>query len=305
MTPLVQLRSASRELEATLAPAANLVCASLRHRGAELLGQRGGVEAYVEKSSTMGIPLLHPWANRLAAPAYRVSGTEVRFDPASPLIKLDPGGLPIHGVAPRRLRWEVEESEPEWLSARLRWEDEDLLAVFPFRHELVTRVWIGDDGLSYRTTLRPTGEQPVPVAFGYHPYLVLPGVPRTEWEIELPVTRRLDLDARGIPTGEVDVVEESPGPLHQVYAIPKPVLIAMTSRIKLLARMEIVEKRRPQDGRIKTRHAGRRGGRAAHLDDADRVRREGRDAHLRRPTCWCATSPSSASPPRTASAGSG
>ena len=215
MTPLVQLRSASRELEATLAPAANLVCASLRHRGAELLGQRGGVEAYVEKSSTMGIPLLHPWANRLAAPAYRVSGTEVRFDPASPLIKLDPGGLPIHGVAPRRLRWEVEESEPEWLSARLRWEDEDLLAVFPFRHELVTRVWIGDDGLSYRTTLRPTGEQPVPVAFGYHPYLVLPGVPRTEWEIELPVTRRLDLDARGIPTGEVDVVEESPGPLRE------------------------------------------------------------------------------------------
>jgi general secretion pathway protein E len=42
------------------------------------------------------------------------------------------------------------------------------------------------------------------------------------------------------------------GVLHQVYAIPAPVLIAMTSRIKLLARMEIVEKRRPQDGRIKT-----------------------------------------------------
>src|SRR5512143_4156050 len=42
------------------------------------------------------------------------------------------------------------------------------------------------------------------------------------------------------------------GVLHQVYAIPIPVLIAMTSRIKQLARMEIVEKRRPQDGRIKT-----------------------------------------------------
>src|SRR5438552_2835787 len=42
------------------------------------------------------------------------------------------------------------------------------------------------------------------------------------------------------------------GVLHQVYAIPNPVLLAMISRIKLLARMEIVEKRRPQDGRIKT-----------------------------------------------------
>ena len=42
------------------------------------------------------------------------------------------------------------------------------------------------------------------------------------------------------------------GVLHQVYAIPTSVLTPMTSRIKLLARMEIVEKRRPQDGRIKT-----------------------------------------------------
>ena len=42
------------------------------------------------------------------------------------------------------------------------------------------------------------------------------------------------------------------GVLHPVYAIPTPVLNAITSRIKLLGRMEIVEKRRPQDGRIKT-----------------------------------------------------
>src|SRR5947207_364173 len=42
------------------------------------------------------------------------------------------------------------------------------------------------------------------------------------------------------------------GVLHSVYSIPTLVLNAVTSRIKLLARMEIVEKRRPQDGRIKT-----------------------------------------------------
>ncbi|MFN3629566.1 MAG: GspE/PulE family protein, partial [Casimicrobiaceae bacterium] len=45
------------------------------------------------------------------------------------------------------------------------------------------------------------------------------------------------------------------GVLHQVYQIPIPVMTAMISRIKLLARMEIVEKRRPQDGRIKTQSA--------------------------------------------------
>ena len=43
------------------------------------------------------------------------------------------------------------------------------------------------------------------------------------------------------------------GVLHQVYQIPAAVLSAMTSRIKILARMDVVEKRRPQDGRIKTR----------------------------------------------------
>jgi general secretion pathway protein E len=43
------------------------------------------------------------------------------------------------------------------------------------------------------------------------------------------------------------------GVLHQVYQIPMSVMNAMTSRIKLLGRMDVIEKRRPQDGRIKTR----------------------------------------------------
>jgi len=42
------------------------------------------------------------------------------------------------------------------------------------------------------------------------------------------------------------------GVLHQVYQVPTAVMSAMTSRIKLLGRMDVIEKRRPQDGRIKT-----------------------------------------------------
>ena len=45
------------------------------------------------------------------------------------------------------------------------------------------------------------------------------------------------------------------GVLHDVYQLPSPVIAAMTSRIKILGRMDVVEKRRPQDGRIKTRTA--------------------------------------------------
>ena len=40
--------------------------------------------------------------------------------------------------------------------------------------------------------------------------------------------------------------------LHQVYQVPSVVFLAMTNRIKLLARLDVVEKRKPQDGRIKT-----------------------------------------------------
>jgi len=43
------------------------------------------------------------------------------------------------------------------------------------------------------------------------------------------------------------------GLLHQVYQVPVTVMIAMTARIKLLGRMDVIEKRRPLDGRIKTR----------------------------------------------------
>ena len=43
------------------------------------------------------------------------------------------------------------------------------------------------------------------------------------------------------------------GVLHTVYQVPLTVMSAMTARIKLLGRMDVVEKRRPLDGRIKTK----------------------------------------------------
>ena len=48
------------------------------------------------------------------------------------------------------------------------------------------------------------------------------------------------------------------GVMHKVYELPPPVMMAVTSRVKILARMDVAEKRRPQDGRVKTRSAGGR-----------------------------------------------
>ena len=44
------------------------------------------------------------------------------------------------------------------------------------------------------------------------------------------------------------------GVMHEVYQVPDTVMAAVISRIKILGRMDVAEKRRPQDGRIKTRN---------------------------------------------------
>jgi aldose 1-epimerase len=58
-----------------------------------------------------------------------------------------------------------------------------------------------------RTTVSATGDAEVPLAFGYHPYFALPGVPREQWEVSLPVRRRLVLDEHAVPTGATEPVE--------------------------------------------------------------------------------------------------
>jgi len=47
------------------------------------------------------------------------------------------------------------------------------------------------------------------------------------------------------------------GVLHEIQRVPKLVNLAITSRLKTMCRMDIAEKRRPQDGRIKTEHSGK------------------------------------------------
>jgi len=47
------------------------------------------------------------------------------------------------------------------------------------------------------------------------------------------------------------------GVLHNIHTVPKQLHPPMVSRIKLLARLDLAEKRRPQDGRIKTSHKGK------------------------------------------------
>ena len=202
----VTVSSADGGTEAEFVPEANMVCTSLRHRGVEWLEQRRGLAAYVEQGKTMGIPLLHPWANRLDRLGYAVGGKVVSLPSGDARIRLD-GDLPIHGVMPSFLRWELLDApDPATLKARLRWTSSELLELFPFTHELELQASVTEGQLTMETTLRATGSDQVPVAFGYHPYLRIPGTSRDTWQIKLGAFRRLVLDERKVPTGEREPV---------------------------------------------------------------------------------------------------
>lgn len=218
---VIVLGSPASELQATFAPGAGMVGCSLRHRGEELLGQRGGLSAYVERGSSFGIPLLHPWANRLARLSYRaepLSSEVVELDFDRMPLRPDENGLPIHGVLAGSPHWELVSSSASADSARLSARLDfgahpELLSAFPFPHVLELDVELAGAALTVTTTLRATGVVGVPVSFGWHPYLTLPGVPRSDWVVELPVRRRGLLDERGIPTGETEPPPFTAGPL--------------------------------------------------------------------------------------------
>src|SRR5437870_5568706 len=108
ITDAVTLISSDGITEAEFVPHANMLCCSLRHAGVELLDRGRGIQAYAEKGKTMGVPLLHPWANRLAGYYYSAAGKHVSLAADDPRIPRDPAGLPIHGVLPGLLRWEVD-----------------------------------------------------------------------------------------------------------------------------------------------------------------------------------------------------
>jgi aldose 1-epimerase len=203
-------------VEATFAPSVGMVCCSLRHDGEELLAQVEGLSAYAETGAPMGIPLLHPWANRLGDWSYEALGKRADLRRVDELVGTDSAtGLPIHGALPAPCR--VVSAEAGDGAARLEAEqhrawDPSFRGAFPFDHRVRLEAWVSDAVLRMRVVIEPV-EGPVPVTIGFHPYLTLPGVPREEYQLELPVRRRLLLGPDQVPTGETQPVSPYAGPL--------------------------------------------------------------------------------------------
>lgn len=189
----------SGDLVATFLPNLGMTGVSLQYRGAEHLALPGGLAA-LRAGATLGLPLLAPWANRLAARRYRAG--RVGVDLSGLELTTDDHGLPMHGLLVGKPGWRIgrrgTRGDTAWLHAAI---DVDAPA-FPFPHRVELKVTARDARLAMGATVIPTGRRPVPIAFGWHPYLRLPTAARSTWRLRLPPRHHLALDGRGIPTGE-------------------------------------------------------------------------------------------------------
>jgi aldose 1-epimerase len=120
-------------------------------------------------------------------------------------LPVDDNGLPMHGTMVGRPGWEVTAASANRSRATLTTRFDygtrpDLLAAFPFPHVVAITATVTAAALTVTTTVTATSDQPVPVSFGWHPYLRVPG-PRSSWRLRLPAAEHLELSRRKIPTG--------------------------------------------------------------------------------------------------------
>src|SRR4051794_26039385 len=99
---------ASADLDATFVPGAGRVGSALRHRGEDRLGRRGGLARYIAERGTMGVPLLHPYPNRLASRRFTAASHDVVLDGSGARVTTDDNGLPMHGLLAAAGGWDVE-----------------------------------------------------------------------------------------------------------------------------------------------------------------------------------------------------
>lgn len=179
-----------------------MLCTSLKHRGAEILRRVDEMAEALATGMSIGVPLNYPWANRLRGTGYVFDGKRVELDPASPWLMKDWNGVIIHGVPWTRLRWEVQEATDRRLRSRLRWNRPELMPVFPFEHDVEMTATLDGLGLTLETAVLATGGERVPVSFGFHPYIGIPGLRRAQWRLALPPMQGIVLDERLLPVGE-------------------------------------------------------------------------------------------------------
>ena len=190
---------------AVVVPAAGMNLVSVGIHDREMLRLPMVLDAFMPTQKTGGVPLLHPWANRLRGDVFREDGVTVDLA-AVPDLKRDGNGLPMHGLLLRFDAWELDhgtEGDESWIEGRVDWSSRpELMAAFPFPHHLRIRWSFRSIEGGLEATCRyevESGALAVPLGAGWHPYLAPGAGSHAELRVETPMLRPIELDDRGLP----------------------------------------------------------------------------------------------------------
>jgi galactose mutarotase-like enzyme len=146
----------------------------------------------------------------------------------TPNLRFDQFGHPMHGLLRGSPDWivkEVQTNESEaWVLASLEFDQRRPdFSAFPFEHRIDLKVTLRATAVTFSTEIHATGQDEVPITFGWHPYITIPGLPRPDWEVYMPFTKRCPLGPTLLPEGTREDVEPITGrlgerPLDNLYA---------------------------------------------------------------------------------------
>jgi aldose 1-epimerase len=206
---VVVLRDEAAQTEVRVAPAYGMNSYSMTVNGQPVFWTPApGSASLLSRPGFFGNPFLWPWANRIDGTSYFVNGKKYSFDLDYGNVRPGPNNTPMHGLVAFDKRWKVKSAaagkDQAALTAVLEfWRYPDLMAQFPFAHEVEMTYRLRGTTLDIETLVRNLSSEPLPLSLGYHPYFTLPGVPRDEWRVTIPAASQYVLNAKTLPTGEL------------------------------------------------------------------------------------------------------
>ncbi|HXJ38285.1 MAG TPA: aldose 1-epimerase [Bryobacteraceae bacterium] len=217
---VIRLTDAASGVEVSIAPSIGNRAYQMKVHGKDILYMPvPDVGQLKQRPGLSGVPFLAPWANRMADGGFWANGKKYTFNGGLGTVRLPPTNIAIHGMLSSSDAWQVTElvadSKSASVTSRLEfWKYPDLMANWPFAHEYEITYKLVNGTLEVITNVVNRGNEPMPLALGYHPYYVLPDVPRDEAVAHIPAKLAVVTDDNKVATGELKPMDlPDPTPL--------------------------------------------------------------------------------------------
>ncbi|HWG16169.1 MAG TPA: aldose 1-epimerase family protein [Streptosporangiaceae bacterium] len=160
--------------------------------------------------------LLAPWPNRVDHGRYEFDGASYQLDLSEPK-----NSNAIHGLT----RWAASEPVRQEADRVLLTHLPHGYTGYPFSVEVGTEYRLSAaGGLQVTVSATNRGTRPAPYGTGQHPYFTAGPAPLEEWQLELPASRLLPVDERGIPSGPEQDIDGTVCDFREPHAIGTTVL---------------------------------------------------------------------------------